>query len=786
VSGSRRWRLLASLLTIVVVAILIARWIDRRGVAFFESGRDIVAGALDPFAAALAADDAAAMERLYAADFSGTRLGLLTRQPAGEKDGAKRFVQQSDRAAIDRTAALAEWRAYRDSFASVEEAGLHIDQLEQWGGSTLVATVRFEVIGTPAGAPQAGIDRARFRMTFDRGAAGVRIRSAALLDGDRLISDAPQFVNVAHEAGVDFKNQYYPAFLDQKMAFGMIRYGPGGISAVDVDNDGFYDLFVPDGVSSRLFRNRTDGTFEDITASAGLSGLDGVSVGVFADYDNDGFKDLFVSRTFAHNQLFHNNRNGTFTDVTAASGIGDDCCTTVASWGDYDNDGLLDLYVGRYLDPRTKIPTTFYARNGEPNQLYHNNGDGTFTNVTEKAGVGELGLCLGTVWGDYDDDGYLDLYVVNDFGRKTLYHNNRNGTFTDVTVKSGTLDYGAGMSASFGDYDNDGKLDLYAANIRSESRWFAEPPTVWRYMMNSYRQGVWTSDMPLYFQIFRQSGFGFVDVFRQMASGNTLMRNRGDGTFEDTTWKASANPPGWFWGSSFADFDNDGWLDIYAANGWVYNDRHTEIEMDFLNNVVSKQDEYKTGRFFDPAYFGTRSWHGWERNRHLRNNGDGTFTEIGRPAGTDLLLNSRGTAVADFWNRGALDIAVAASNDKHALLENHVGTSHHWIGVELVGTSSNRDAVGARVFATIGGARQMREVVLGDGYGSQNSLRQYFGLAGKTSIDELVVRWPKSGTTQTFTNVKADRIVQITEGKTASDALVEKNYTTGAAPRDRR
>ena len=142
-------------------------------------------------------------------------------------------------------------------------------------------------------------------------------------------------------------------------------------------------------------RNKGDGTFEDITAKAGLGGLDGVSVGVFADYDNDGDKDLFVSRTFKHNQLFHNNGDGTFTDVTAASGIGEDCCTTVASWGDYDNDGLLDLYVGRYLDPRLKIPTTFYARNGEPNQLYHNNGDGTFTDVTEKAGVGDIGAVPG-------------------------------------------------------------------------------------------------------------------------------------------------------------------------------------------------------------------------------------------------------------------------------------------------------------------------------------------------------------------------------------------------------
>src|SRR5206468_2062282 len=175
-------------------------------------------------------------------------------------------------------------------------------------------------------------------------------------------------------------------------------------------------LFIPDGVASRLFRNRGDGTFEDATVKAGLAGLDGVSVGLFADYDNDGHKDFFVSRTFSPNQLFHNNGDGTFSDVTATSGIGADCCTTVASFGDYNNDGFLDLYVGRYLDPRKDIPTTFYARNGEPNQLYHNNGDGSFTNVTQKAGVGDTGLCLGSVFGDYNDDSYPDLYVVNDFG----------------------------------------------------------------------------------------------------------------------------------------------------------------------------------------------------------------------------------------------------------------------------------------------------------------------------------------------------------------------------------
>ncbi|HKI03127.1 MAG TPA: CRTAC1 family protein [Thermoanaerobaculia bacterium] len=764
-------------LALLVGGLMTLDHLDREGKAFFETGRAAV-GTLDRLAGALSKGDLAAAGDLYAADFHGSPLGLTGLQPKGRKDGIETLRFALATTTTDRAAALDEWRAYLDGFQSVEEIGLHLHRVKEWEtGGDVTAEVRFETIGTPRGRVRPGIDRALFRMRFVPGPAGPRIAEASLVEGERLLADRAQFENVAHPAGIDFMNRYYPPLLTQPLRFGMIRHGPGGISAADLDNDGFYDLFVPDGAESRLFRNRRDGTFEDVTAAAGLTGLDGVSVGVFADYDNDGFKDLFVSRTFKPNQLFHNRGDGTFEDVTARAGIGEDCCTTVASWGDYDNDGRLDLYVGRYLDPRTKIPTTFYARNGEPNQLYHNDGDGTFTNVTEAAGVGDTGLCLGSAWGDYDDDGDADLYVVNDFGRSTLYRNEGGGTFTDVTVDAGTLAYGAGMSASFGDYDNDGRLDLYVADIRSEHGWFAEPPTVWRYMANSWKQGVWRTDMPLYFQIFRQSGTRFVEVFQEMAAGNHLLRNRGDGTFEDVSWKTGTNPIGWFWGSGFGDFDNDGFQDIYSANGWVYNDKGTEIEMDFLNNVVGDQAEYKKGTFFDPKHFGKLSWHGWERNRHLLNRGDGTFAEIGRPAGTDLLTNSRGIALADFWNRGVLDIAVAASADRHALLRNEVGQGRHWLEVELAGTKSNRGGVGARVTVRAGGKTLTREVTAGDGYASQSMLRLHFGLGAATTVQELTVKWPASGTVQSFRNVPANRIVQVTEG----GEMVEKTY--GAAAR---
>ena len=744
----------------------ILKRIDREGELFFQSGQLIV-NTLDQLAAALRRGDVSLLHTFYDPDFAGPTLGLTKPGLTSERDGicSAQFLPGS--IAVTAREAIDEWTSYLAGFKQIDELRLHLYRIEDWTRrDRLVTIVRFESIGTRRGEFTSSVDRARFRITWRLSQGVAQVIAQSLLEGERTICREAHFQDVSESAGIDFKNEYYPGFLTQELQFKMLLYGPGGISAVDYDNDGFYDLFIPDGVSSKLFRNRRDGTFEDVTEAAGLSGLDGVSVATFADYDNDGFKDLFVSRTFSPNQLFHNNGDGTFIDVTRESGIGADSCTTVAGWGDYDNDGLLDLYVGRYLDPRKRIPTTFYARNGEPNQLYHNNGDGTFTNVTKQAGVGDTGLCLGVVWGDFNDDGYADLFVVNDFGRKTLYRNNGNGTFTDITVKSKTLAYGAGMSASFADYDNDGRFDYYVTHIRSEHAWFAEKPTIRRYVLNCLKQGTWKADMPLFLEILRQSGTNLVHVFQECSSGNTLLRNNGDGTFEDTTEAAHANPPGWFWGASFADFDNDGWQDLYAANGWVYNDKDTDLELEFLNNVVTHPRIYKTGIYFDPAHFGSTSWHGWERNRYLLSNRDGTFREVGHAANTDLVLNSRGVAVADFWNRGVMDIAVAASDDKHVLLKNHVGTRRNWLEVELVGRRSNRDAVGARLTVYAGGEMQAREVVLGDGYGSQNALRQHFGL-DQHRVVKLVVHWPATGIVQTFENVGVNQIVEITEGENA-------------------
>ena len=245
---------------------------DRNGWKFFNTGKDIATN-LGSLAKAVKAKDVAAIESFYASDFSGSPLGLTRMAQAEEKDGVRKSIFKSDGGASGRDVAIGEWRSYVDSFESIEESGLHIHRLEKWDSpNDLVASVRMEVIGKPKGAPDAGIDRAFFRMHFDTSGGGLKIRQASLIEGDRIIGDKPQFTNVAKEAGVDFANQYYPAFLSQPLKFAMIRYGPAGITTVDYDNDGFYDLFIPDGVESKLFRNKGDGSFRGCDRQGGSGG----------------------------------------------------------------------------------------------------------------------------------------------------------------------------------------------------------------------------------------------------------------------------------------------------------------------------------------------------------------------------------------------------------------------------------------------------------------------------------------------------------------------------------
>ncbi|MEQ1824612.1 MAG: VCBS repeat-containing protein [Pirellula sp.] len=412
-----------------------------------------------------------------------------------------------------------------------------------------------------------------FQLKLHRQNGEWRIQGKELLHGQSVVGSGRGFTDITQTAGIRFESHHNP-MLDEPgwrpERFGIMKYATAGVATADYDNDGWFDIFFCDGSNPCLYRNRGNGTFEDTTARAGLPvGLAGVHVAIFGDFDNDGDRDLFLGRSTGNNFLFRNEANGTFTDVTDQANVSGVWVST-ASAADYNNDGKLDLYLGRYLDPRINLPSTnFYTRNGQGNTLLRNDGNLRFTDVTEEAGVREGGLSLGIAWGDYDRDGDQDVYVANDFGRNALFRNEGNGKFSDVSKESRTLDIGYGMSASFEDIDNDGDLDIYKAAVHSGQRWFGNSATLQRYIISSIQEGTILEDYSLYREIFSMIDGDWRSFGERVIRGNSLLLNNGNGTFADATEKCRVNPHGWYWSSAIFDFDNDGIQDVYSVNGWV-------------------------------------------------------------------------------------------------------------------------------------------------------------------------------------------------------------------------
>ena len=344
---------------------------------------------------------------------------------------------------------------------------------------------------------------APFRMWVGVENGAWKIRRQEMIHGETVTGDRSGFTDVTAAAGVDFRAHHNPLFQTEEWAptkYEIMKYATAGVSTADYDNDGWYDLFFCDARHPKLYRNNGDGTFADVTARAGLPAeLFGNSVAIFADFNNDGYKDLFLGIGTGQNRLYRNDGPGSdgawrFTDVTDGAGLGG-MWVAVAGAADYDNDGKIDLYLGRYLDPRKNLPTTlFYTRNSEGNSLLRNDGDFRFTDVTATAGVREGGLTLGVAWGDYDRDGHVDLFVANDFGRNALLRNNGNGTFSDVSKETGALDFGYSMSAFMGDINNDGHLDMYVSKVHSGQRWFGHAPSMHKYLLTSFREGTLRED----------------------------------------------------------------------------------------------------------------------------------------------------------------------------------------------------------------------------------------------------------------------------------------------------
>jgi enediyne biosynthesis protein E4 len=542
------------------------------------------------------------------------------------------------------------------------------------------------------------------------------------------------FREVAHASGIDFVHQ--EVTLDPKIANVAPHVGAlgAGVSVTDVNNDGWPDLYFTTsrfGAANALYLNQRDGTFRDIAAEAGVAQInrpgDGVSMGaVWGDYDNDGNEDLFVYK-WGYLQLFHNLGNGRFADVTEQTGEGGGLKrwmnSNAAVWFDFDRDGLLDLYVAGYFrsdidfwhlkSTRIMQHSWEFASNGGKNLLFKNLGSGRFADVTDSMGVGSTRWTLAVAAADFNDDGWPDLYLANDYGPEELFLN-RDGKRFELARAGLEDDSKSGMAVALGDVYNRGRLDAFVTNIS-------------------------------------ERGFLF--------QGNNLRINflKELGRFDEVATGVVADA-GWAWGAQFGDLNNDGMLDLVVANGFISADSGRDYWY-AMSKIAGAQ-----GNIFEDAKnwpaIGTASLSGFERSRVLLNRGQAGFVDVAQPAGVTDRLDGRAVVMADLFNRGVLDVVIANQKAPGLLYRNN-GNSSRWIAFKLIGTRSNRSAIGADVTVEFGGVRQRQVVNGGSGFCSQNDRRLHFGL-GNNSVERVTIRWP-SGKEQVLGGLGINELHVITE-----------------------
>ncbi|MGO9270943.1 MAG: FG-GAP-like repeat-containing protein [Terriglobia bacterium] len=597
-----------------------------------------------------------------------------------------------------------------------------------------------------------------------------RIRKWQALEETRtraIGSTGPVFVEITEQAFGDnasYREQlrrgtdYWRTVLDA--ASGIEVYGNVGIACGDIDNDGFDDLYVcqPSGLPNRLYRNRGDGTFEDVTDAAGVGVLDGTPCALFCDINNDGHQDLLVVRDTGP-VLFLNQGNGTFKIKPDAFRFANEPKGTFtgAAFGDYDRDGWLDVYFCLYSYyqglNQYRYPTPYFdAQNGPPNFLFRNNRDGTFADVTAATGLNQNNnrYSFDCHWADYDNDGWPDLYVVNDFGRKNLYRNHGDGTFTDVAEEAGVVDIGPGMSGCWFDYDNDGRLDLYVSDM-----WEAPGERV--SMQDAFSQRLPAEVYALY---------------RHHAKGNSLFRNLGNSRFEDRSAMAGVERSGWSWSNHAWDFDHDGFLDLYIANGMISGPNRRDLESFFWRQVVSQSPlaqqpapRYEQGwNAINELIRSDGTWAGYQRNVFYLSNHDGTFTSCAGAVGLDFPDDSRAFALADYDHDGRLELFLKNRTEPQLrLLRCDLKEIGNSIAFRLRGTKSNRDAIGAVVSIETELGRQMRLLEAGTGFCSQHSKEVFFGLGKSGALVRAEIRWP-SGLVQHFQDLPVNHRIEIEEG----------------------
>lgn len=555
--------------------------------------------------------------------------------------------------------------------------------------------------------------------------------------------------------GVD----YWRTVLDG--ASGIDVYGNTGLATGDFDNDGFDDLYIcqPPGLPNRLYHNRGDGTFEDVTESAGVGVLDGTACALFADFENKGFQDLLVVCATGP-LLFVNQGNGKFSLKRDAFHFQNPPTGTFthAAIADYDHDGRLDIYFCLYnyysgLDQYHYPVPYFDARNGPPNFLFHNEGNGVFQDRTEVAGLNAENdrYSFACTWGDYNSDGWPDLYVVNDFGRNSLYRNKGDGTFAAVSDDSEANEPGAGMSACWVDFDNDGKQDIYAA-------------------------GMWVAAG---MRVFRQPNFHATDseqiraLYKRHMVGNSLYRNEGNGRFQNVAAHAGVERGRWAWSTDAWDFDHDGYQDLYIANGYISGLDDRDVSSFFWRQVVAKSpsnatpsENYERGwNAINELIRSDATWNGFERNVCYLNNHDGTFSDVSGSVGLDFLDDSRAFVLADLDHDGRLEVILKnRTAPQIRVLRNAMKDLGNSAAFRLQGKKSNRDAIGAAVTIEAAGHAQTKLLQAGSGFLSQHGKEIFFGLGNADSTFRATIRWP-SGLTQVLDKLPANHQIEVQEGQ---------------------